>query len=154
MDRRKCANPACRDLFVPNRRNRNHRYCSRKQCQRMRKAKWQRQKRAGDHDYRKNQADAQARWTADNPGYWKRYRAANPEYEKRNRQKQKERDRCKRSTGGLKPAAALCGNLAKMDASSSDSIIKTGTYRLIPVHGDTLAKMDAITIEITAISVG
>lgn len=92
MERRKCANPACRRLFEPNPRNGNQTYCSRKQCQMARKAKWQREKRAGDEDYRKNQADSQARWTARNEGYWKRYRASNPEYENRNREKQKEQE--------------------------------------------------------------
>lgn len=150
MNRRKCANPACRRMFAANPRNSSHSYCSRKICQRARKAKWQRKKRAGDHDYLKNQADAQARWAANNPGYWKRYRAAHPEYENRNREKQKQRDGRNRS----KTEASILGDLAKMDASSADSNIKTGTYRLIPIHGDVLAKMDAITIEIRTISSG
>ncbi len=38
--------------------------CSKKQCQRARKAKWQREKMASDEDYRKKQADSQARWAA------------------------------------------------------------------------------------------
>lgn len=152
MKRRKCANPACRCLFEPKARNRDQRYCSKKQCQKARKAKWQRDKRAGDEDYRKNQADSQARWAAKNQGYWKRYRASNPEYEKRNRQKQKERDRTKRRTGVTKPDASTLGGLAKMDALDSKNNVLTGTYRLVPVLGDTLAKMDAITVEIRTIS--
>ena len=154
MKKRKCANPACRRLFEPNPKNRNQRYCSRKECQKARKAKWQREKMASDEEYRKNQADSQARWAAKKEGYWKRYRASHPEYEDRNREKQKERDRTRRSRDGPKSDASISGDLAKMDALNPENEIITGTYRLIPVQGDTLAKMDAITVELRTISGG
>jgi hypothetical protein len=109
---------------------------------------------ASDEDYRKNQADSQTRWAAKKEGYWKRYRASHPEYENRNREKQKERDRSKRPRGGSKSDASISGGLAKMDAPDPENAIITGTYRLVPVQGDTLAKMDAITVEIRTISGG
>lgn len=46
----RCANPCCQRLFVPNPRVKNQRYCNRKNCQRVRKRLWQREKMAGDPD--------------------------------------------------------------------------------------------------------
>ena len=154
MKKRKCENPACGRLFEPSPKNKNQKYCSKKQCQRARKAKWQREKMASDEDYRKNQIDAQKRWAAKKKGYWKEYRASNPEYEKRNREKQKERDRSKRTKRDSKSDASIGGDLAKMDASESENVVVTGTYKLVPIHGDRLAKMDAIMVEIITITGG
>jgi len=151
VEKRKCANPACRRLFVVDLKNSTQRYCSRKECQRMRKTKWQRKKMANDEDYRKNQADAQKRWTMKQKQYWKEYRAANSEYEKRNRNKQKERDRSKRE---VRSSVSISDGLAKMDALNNESAIMTGVYQLIPFNGDNLAKMDALTVKITKISIG
>ena len=47
-------------------RHPNQKYCSSKECQRVRKTEWQRKKMANDEDYRKNQADCQQRWRAKN----------------------------------------------------------------------------------------
>ncbi len=38
--------------------------------------------------------------------------------------------------------------IAKMDASSTESTIVPGTYQLIPLSLETVAKMDAINVEI------
>jgi hypothetical protein len=42
--------------------------------------------------------------------------------------------------------------LAKMDASTRDSPIPSGTYRLSPVTREDLAKMDAWMVRITVVS--
>ncbi len=127
----RCANSACRRLFSPNPHVKNHRYCSRKECQRVRKSLWQRQKMKDDPDYRDNHRDAQRCWMEHNRDYWQRYREQHPEYVKRNRilQIQRDRRRCIR-------------DLAKMDASDGISFVKPGSYYLIPAKGN-LAKMDA-----------
>ena len=129
-DKIRCANPACRCLFLPNPHVKNHRYCNKKQCQRVRKRRWQRQKMKNDPDYRDDHRDAQQRWMAENRDYWRRYRERNPGYVKRNRLLQRERDRKRRIR-----------NLAKMDASKQISFVKPGSYYLIPAKSD-LAKMD------------
>ena len=126
----RCANPACRCLFLPNPHVKNHRYCKKKDCQRVRKRFWQRQKMKHDPDYRDNQREAQQCWMEHNRDYWRRYRGQHPEYVKRNRLLQTERDRRRR-----------IGNLAKMDASEQISFVKPGSYYLIPAKSD-LAKMD------------
>jgi len=126
----RCANPGCRRLFLPNLHVKNHRFCNRKNCQRFRKRQWQRQKMKNDPDYQDDKREAQQRWMEQNRDYWGRYREQHPEYVKRNRFLQKERDRKRR----------LC-NLAKMDASGQISLLKPGSYYLIPAKGD-LAKKD------------
>jgi hypothetical protein len=126
----RCANTVCRRLFSPNPHVKNHRYCNRKECQSVRKRKWQRQKMKNDPDYRDNQRDAQKCWMEENRDYWRRYRDRHPEYVKLNRLQQRERDRRRHMP-----------DLAKMDASDEISYVKPGSYYLIPAKGN-LAKMD------------
>ena len=125
----RCANPACRRLFLPNPHVKDHRYCK-KDCQRVRKRYWQRQKMTNDPDYRDNHREAQQCWMEQNRDYWRRYRSQHPEYVSRNRLLQKERDRRRGQR-----------NLAKMDPSEQVSFVKPGSYYLIPAKSD-LAKMD------------
>lgn len=148
MKKRKCKNKNCSLLFVVSLRHPNQQYCSRKECQRVRKAKWEREKLVNDKEYRKNKADSQARWQAKKPLYWKKYREKNPDYTKRNRKKQKERDQSKRD---LKSTGSILKHLAKMDASTPENHMISGVYTLIPVSGDNLAKMDALTVKIIEI---
>jgi hypothetical protein len=88
----RCANPTCRRLFLPNPHVHNHQYCNRKDCQRVRKRRWQRQKMKNDPEYRDNQRDAQQCWMEQNRDYWRRYRDQHPEYVKRNRLLQREQE--------------------------------------------------------------
>ena len=128
----RCANPTCRRLFVPDPRVEGQRYCSKKECQRVRKRRWQRQKIKDDPEYRDNQRDAQQCWMEQNRDYWRRYRERHPGYVKRNRLLQRERDRSRRLS-----------HLAKMDPSKDISSIKPGTYYLISAKCH-LAKMDPL----------
>jgi hypothetical protein len=122
----------------------NQQYCSRRECQRARKRKWQREKLARDIAYRENQAAAQKEWCSKNKGYWKEYRRKNPDYAERNRLKQRERNRRRRSGD----------EIAKMDASGTENIITSGSYRLVPLCNDGIAKMDAVIVKIDVISRG
>ncbi len=128
----RCANADCRCRFTPNPRIKNHRYCSKDGCQRVRKKLWQRRKMANDPDYHKNQKDGQESWQARNADYWRKYRSDHPEYVERNRLLQKNRDKKRR-----------LARLAKMDASKSELSIKSGCYYIFPVQKVDLAKMDA-----------
>lgn len=144
MEKRRCKNCGC--LFEPSPKHPNQKYCTRKKCQRARKNKWQREKLAQDKDYRDNQADCQARWRAKNPDYWKRYRIRNPEYTKRNREKQRERNRSRRVTN------SILNPIANMDVVKSKNHGFTGRYKLIPMDGQMIANMDALIVEINAIT--
>ena len=72
---------------------------------------------------------------------WREYRRTHPDYRERNCTQQRERDARRRE-----PV------LAKMDVSTRDSPVPSGTYRLSPVLADGLAKMDAWTVEIAVLS--
>ena len=69
--------PHCATVFIP--RNKHQSYCNRPECQRARKAAWQRIKMKTDPDYKVTKKLSQQKWAANNPGYWKVYRSRNPE---------------------------------------------------------------------------
>jgi hypothetical protein len=129
MEKVRCAH--CGSRFVPNPRIKNQRYCGTFECQRARKASWQRQKLATDSDYQANKRDSQRAWRSRNLRYWQNWRAHHPEYVERNRMLQQQRRRQYRS------------RVAKMDASEPVCEIKTGSYYILPDHVGMVAKMDA-----------
>jgi hypothetical protein len=103
MNENRCRN--CHTIFLPNPRLKTQQYCNHPECQRARKALWQKQKIRQDPDYQADHHDAQMDWLKRNPGYFKRYRSGHPSYVETNRLKQKTRDQKKRLI-----------HLAKMDA--------------------------------------
>lgn len=106
--------------------------------------------------YRNDQKDAQKLWLEKNPGYWKDYREKNSQYAERNRQKQRERNRSSRAQTDREPSsgpiAKMDASIAKMDAIGPESPTFSGIYKLVPLAGSEIAKMDALIVEITAIS--
>ena len=147
MDRIRCA--ACDDLFTRRRNVADQRFCSKPECQRARRRRWQRQKLKADPDYRANQAAVQQRWRARNPDYWRRYRRSHPAYTERNREQQRKRNRNRAQVAtGPSPSA-----IAKMDACKAQTAVVSGIYRLIPVSGCGVAKMDAYLVEMHVLSV-
>ena len=122
----------------------NQRYCGDPECQKARKRKWQKGKLAGDPDYRANQAEAQRQWRSRNRGYWREYRRRNPAYTEANRIRQRERNRRRRAGSGI----------AKMDELKEKTVIRSGRYRLVPLGGGGIAKMDALIVEIGVIPEG
>jgi len=148
MGRTRCA--ACNDLFTPGRNVPDQRYCSKPECQRERRRRWQRHKLKTDPDYRANQAAAQRRWCERHPDYWRRYRQSHLAYTAGNRDRQRDRNqhRCRAATGPSPPA------IAKMDPCAAQSAVVSGTYRLVPVTAEGSAKMDAYLVEMQVVSVG
>ena len=147
MDKR-CA--CCHDELPSIHAVRNHRYCSKPDCQKERKKLWHRQKLLVDKAYQESKADAQRKWSSANSGYWKEYRANHPDYVERNREKQRERNR-KRPRKRELPASPV---IAKMDAPTPQKVIPFGRYRLVPLATDMIAKMDALVVEIGVVSSG
>lgn len=141
---------ACDDPFLPRKNVPNQSFCSKPQCQRERRRRWQKQKLKADADYRANQAAAQKRWGENNPDYWRRYRQNHPEYTARNREQQRQRNR-KRGQVDTSPSPPV---IAKMDAYESQRPLASGTYRLIPVTGSGIAKMHEYFVEMRVISDG
>jgi hypothetical protein len=127
MNENRCRH--CHTIFLPNPRIKNQQYCNHPECQRARKALWQKQKIRQDPDYQADHHDAQMDWLKRNPGYWKRYRAEHPSYVETNRLKQNTRDQKRRLT-----------YLAKMDALAQKIFIIPDRSTDWPI----LAKKDSI----------
>lgn len=144
MAKRRCSH--CGRMFEPSPRVWEQSYCSEAGCQRARKRLWQKNRMARDEDYRDNQRDAQRIWMQKHPDYWREYRKRNPQYAQRNRERQRERNRARRSQG------SILHSIAKMDAIQTQPPDFSGRYRLIPLPGTAVAKMDAILVEIRSIS--
>ena len=102
-----------------------------------------------DTEYRKDQKAAQEDWKKNYPEYWKNYRSSHKKYTDRNREQQRRRNRLKRAKSGPDTNS---GPIAKMDALSSDKPILSGKYQLVPIASNTIAKMDALIVEINTIS--
>lgn len=139
MKSKQCA--GCGKAFHPRSQTPEQRYCSSPECQRERRRRWQHARRQSDPDYRDNQSRAQQSWSEQHPDYWREYRRTHEQYRERNRALQRERDARRRERV-----------LAKMDASTGDAPVPSGTYRLSPVRREDLAKMDAWTVQITFVS--
>ena len=99
----------CGRTFIRNPRSKKQSYCNRPECQRKRKALWQKNKMLSDESYRLNHKASQQEWIRNNPGYWKKYRKRRPDKAKRNRELQIIRNRRKRNPSLI----------AKMDASEA-----------------------------------
>jgi len=147
MEKRRCA--ACRKLFHPRPQSPEQKFCSAAECQRERKRRWQKARRASDPDYRENDIQANRQWRSRHPGYWRAYRRKHPQSVIRNRDKQRERDRARR----LKlPLRSTRPHLANEDASTLSFPVNTGTYRMIPVTGSNLANVDACLVKIALLT--
>ena len=142
MDEIPCVH--CGKFFIP--RNRNQNYCIEADCQRARKAAWQRYKMKTDVDYRTQQQLSNEKWVNKTPGYWTRYRQRNPDKAERNRALQHIRNRRNRQSD-QHPAFPL---IAKMDARKSYDFDLLGQFYLVPV----IAKMDVSKVNIYIISKG
>lgn len=124
----------------------DQRYCMGADCRKERKKALQKAKLSIDVDYKRNQADAQRRWREKHKDYWRGYRESHPWYVERNRRLQRKRNAKRRKRSFLQGKGSM---IAKMDAQP---IGITGTYRLIPVSGRVIAKMDDIVVRIAPVA--
>jgi hypothetical protein len=145
MEQIPCAN--CSIFFTP--RNKCQNYCRKPECQKARKAEWQRNKLRTDPIYKESHRLSQQKWLRNNPDYWKSYRRKNPEKTERNKIMQKVRNQRRRAQtddeSRAKPAL-----IAKMDAGKFYKDGLSGPFWLVPE----IAKMDAVKIYIHRISGG
>ncbi len=65
MNQNRCRH--CHTFFLPNPRIKKQRYCNRPECQRARKALWQKQKMLQDPDYQTTHHEAQKTWMEQQP---------------------------------------------------------------------------------------
>jgi len=78
VEMRECL--ACGECFEPCRTVKEQKYCSKPECQRERKRRWQRAKLADDPEYRENHRNSQKQWRERNPDYWRKYRKKHQDY--------------------------------------------------------------------------
>ena len=129
---------SCGEKFIRNPRSPNQSYCSKKECQRMRKSLWQKSRMKKDSTYRNNQRLSWKEWARQHPEYWKEYRKKHSDKTRRNSMMQTIRNRRRR-----RPEL-----IAKMDALEMPRIKPSGTYYLVPM----IAKMDALKVNIFEIA--
>jgi len=149
MEKSRCG--ACRKLFHPRPQSPGQKFCSEAGCQRERKRRWQKARRAADPDYRDNDVQANRQWRRRHPEYWRAYRGEHPQSVIGNRDKQRQRDRAR---GREPPQRPLGGDLANEDVSILPFPIATGTYRMISVTGGDLANENACLVKIALLSGG
>jgi hypothetical protein len=130
---------ACGESFVPCRRVKNQKYCSKPECQRERRRRWEQAKLADDPAYRENRLNSQKKWRGRNPDYWRNYRKKHPEYVKRNRKRQKVRNARSRNKSRL---------VAKMDAFDPALAQVLFPCELVILREDLIAKTDEIQVTI------
>lgn len=123
----------CSEFFIP--RNKLQKYCSKPECQKARKALWQREKIKNDPEYKETQKLSNEKWRLRNSDYWKKYRQKKPKKALRNRLLQRIRNRRRYGISDT-PVTTI---IAKMDAGKAAPIKLEGGFWLVP----TIAKMDA-----------
>jgi len=123
--------PSCDSFFVP--RNKLQIFCSGSDCQRTRKALWQKQKLACDPAYKKDQKLSNQKWLQNTPDYWTDYRQKNPKKADRNRSLQKVRN-YKSQKNKAHPKASKAIGIAKMDSRKpSNDISSPGLIQRSPL---------------------
>jgi hypothetical protein len=144
--------PSCHRLFIPYLHVPDQEFCSKPECQNYRRRLWLKNMLASDESYRANQADAQKAWAEKNKGYWKAYRENHPDYVERNRKQQLKRNLKQKQR--KKERGDENKNIAKTNVSNTQTAILSGHYRLIPLEGPGIAKMNALIVKIDVISGG
>lgn len=153
----------CHTVFSPRYNVPSQQYCSKLECQRTRKARWQRRKLAEDIDYRENQKSAQQKWMKQCKDYMRNYRKAHPEYRERDREQRRNRrirqsastpqeEKTVRDHPALESCAANAGggatgstavNMDECSRENASHTIESGIFRICSVTSDGAVKMDA-----------
>ena len=121
----------------------NQKYCGDPQCQRKRKAAWQKHKMATDVNYKQSQYELVQQWRKNKPAhkYQSQYRKDHPSYVKNNSDKQRIRNQQRR----VKPVEEV---IVKMDALTFEQPI---ICAMTPVEMDAsgkIVKMDTLLVQL------
>lgn len=131
MTNKKCL--ACGQYFKPWPQTPGQSYCSKPECQR------ERRRRAKQKERRVNPESStyqNKNWIADNPGYWKAYRANHPDYVDRNRMQQRQRN----------------PHRARRAEAIESQELPPGRYLLVRLDDDGIANGDEWVAEIRILS--
>lgn len=118
----------------------NQKFCGEPVCQRVRKARWQKNKMQTDTTYHAQQLDCLQRWRKERPldRYQNQYLQTHAEYVAENRRKQSLRNR-------KRHVEAPSEMIVKMDALSQ---VESDTYIMRPLTSEKIVKMDAFVVEL------
>jgi len=141
----------CKRRFKPDKFHRNQKYCDRNECQKARKASWQKEKMKKDPSYRENQMDACRNWRNKNPSYYRDYRKKNKDYTERNRKRSRDQYQKHFKLSNSNDCPESKNDFAKMDLAPSQLPVKSGRYKLVPLGDPDFAKMDAAIVQIVVI---
>ena len=124
-------------------RTEQQQYCGQQACQKARKNAWRRRKAEVDPDYRANQRASTQAWLASQGGssaYYRRYR-----------ERRRLQAGCAQSieAGAQRARPSATGARAKSDATTAQSRVSSGRYRLVPWGA---AKSDAIWVQLSVLS--
>ena len=72
MNKKRCKN--CGHKFSSPKHISKQQYCSKAECQKIRKKEWNRRKAKRDKGYKAYRKEIQNKWRAKNPHYWRRYK--------------------------------------------------------------------------------
>lgn len=116
----------------------NQLFCSKPECQRDRRRRWQQQKLKTDPAYQENQSHAQRAWLDRHPDYWRSYRQKQHELNSNQPQQQ-----------------STCVDFvpAKMDESSCIAPLPAGIYSIKPIQSRSFDLPETWLVEITLLSV-
>lgn len=149
----------CPNCKRPFKKYRSHQqYCGRNECQKARKAKWQKDAVKYDPEYKARQKQADMDWHRKRPNYWKEYRNKTPEKAEKNKILQRVRNQKNRyqssETAALKAMFQRFNIpetnrlIAKMDVSNVTDNQPFKEFWLVPL----IAKMDALKVNLSIIS--
>lgn len=141
---------SCGQLFLPNPKVPDQKFCRKKKCQRKRRSLWQKKKRSTDIAYRENQKDAQKAWVERNKGYWMKYRKDHIEYTDKNRKMQRKRNINRKKVQN--PPVFANSKIAKMDVLNQKKYLIPGYYKVTFIGEIGIAKMDALIAKIEFIT--
>lgn len=115
-------------------------YCSEKDCQKVRMRSWKRRQYARDRAYREKSREQQRTWRKSYPAdqYQKKYRDSHPGYVARNRELQRERNKKRRAT----PVSMIVKTNALVLQPQGD-----GAYLLSKVKKNIIVNRNALSLQ-------
>jgi hypothetical protein len=124
-------------------------YCGQKLCQQYRKNRWEKDRLKKDPSYRQRRNLQKSEWRKKHPAYQyqKDYREKHPYYVEINREKQRVRNIHAQKA----VLEVMKSNIVKMDASTTESLIRGGLYEILPCKmspGKNIVKTDALIVEL------
>lgn len=135
----------CKEPFSRYKNRKSQNYCSKKECQNARKAKWKREKTKKDPAFKQYTRQVNRDWRTMSEGYYKEYRKRNPEKAERNRILQRVRNE-KRKTKEQKEMSKVDASsvIAKVDVLKPSNHQAYNEFWLVPV----IAKVDVLKAHI------